>query len=499
MAGPDLTAPIPRAEANDIQGLVRTGYGDLPEARFLLLHVADAPAARRWLGAQIDKVARADRQVRTALQIAITAAGLRTLHIPPDVLSGFAPEFLTGMAGDPGRSRRLGDVGANDPALWRWGGAQAPHMLLMLYAETDLDWLQASITTADFHAGFTIAQTLQTQELAGKEPFGFADGISQPLLDWDLHRTPGTRADLDFGNLISAGEVLLGYSNEYGLYTDRPLLDPTATGAAHLPRAAEDPTRADLGRNGTYLVLRELHQDVLGFWRFLATQAGDQAVALAETMVGRRMDGTALMPIQDAAIPGIDAKHHARNHFTYDQDQAGLCCPIGAHIRRANPRTGDMPPGDRGLLARLIRMLGFGKPDLKEDLIAATRFHRLLRRGRPFGRLLSPEEAMDQAAPDPQAGLYFMCLNANIARQFEFVQNAWMVSAKFAGLSGEADPLLGNRLEFSAGQATNAFGIPQPNGVCRYVANLPQFVTTRGGEYFFLPGIRALRYIASLA
>jgi deferrochelatase/peroxidase EfeB len=176
-----------------------------------------------------------------------------------------------------------------------------------------------------------------------------------------------------------------------------------------------------------------------------------------------------------------------RNQFTYDADGDGLRCPFGAHVRRANPRTGDMPGGRQGLIAKLIRTLGFGHQDLSEDLIAASRFHRIMRRGREFGAVLAPDAAAQPDAADPQSGLHFICLNANIARQFEFIQNAWLANAKFDALSGEADPLLGNREPFPAGQTTNGFG---------RLCGLPRFVTVRGGAYFFLPGLRALRFIA---
>ncbi len=89
--------------------------------------------------------------------------------------------------------------------------------------------------------------------MGGHEPFGFVDGISQPQINWQAQRAP----ELDYGNLISVGEFLLGYQNEYGLYSDRPLLDPAAPGAAMLPQAEDDPSRRDLGRNGSYLVMRE--------------------------------------------------------------------------------------------------------------------------------------------------------------------------------------------------------------------------------------------------
>ena len=95
-----------------------------------------------------------------------------------------------------------------------------------------------------------------------------------------------------------------------------------------------------------------------------------------------------------------------------------------------------------------------------------------------------------------EIGLHFIGLNASIARQFEFIQNAWLVNPTFDGMSGEVDPLLGNRLGFPDGQAADAFTLPQSSGPCRRISGLPQFVTVRGGAYFFLPGLRALRFLA---
>ena len=492
----------PNAESADIQGLLWSGYGSLTEACFLLLHVTDAAAARAWLAtAQVTTVEHLKQHVSTALQIAMTASGMRALGVAERVVGGFSAEFVSGMTGEEGRSRRLGDVGTSAPMQWRWGGEREPHVLLMLYAEADVDAWRRQIEASGLGTGFAVLDTLSTSDMGGKEPFGFTDGISQPQMDWSGERQPGTNADIEYGNLLTAGEFLLGYRNEYGLYTDRPLLDAGEAGANALPAAEDDATKRDLGRNGSYLVFRELAQDVRGFWRFIAAQTDSEAAraTLAEAMVGRRLSGEALLPASAQPIRGVgpDESDIRLNQFTYDDDRDGLRCPFGAHVRRANPRTGDMPGGRQGLIAWLIRMLGFGHQDLSEDLVATSRFHRIMRRGREFGQALAPEAASRPDAADPQSGLHFICLNANIARQFEFIQNAWLMSAKFDGMSGEADPLIGNRVALPASQPTDGFTIPQANGVCRRVDGLPGFVTVRGGAYFFLPGLRALRYITA--
>jgi len=129
--------------------------------------------------------------------------------------------------------------------------------------------------------------------------------------------------------------------------------------------------------------------------------------------------------------------------------------------------------------------------------MSSVRFHRILRRGREYGPGLSPSDALVPAPPDdPERGLRFICLNANISRQFEFLQNAWLMNTKFSGLTGESDPLLGNRQPIPNCPATDGFTRQEDGGLRRHISGLPQFVTVRGGAYFFLPSLRALRYFA---
>jgi deferrochelatase/peroxidase EfeB len=362
------------------------------------------------------------------------------------------------------------------------------------------------------------------------EPFGFADGISQPAFDWDVARTPGTKADRAFTNRIALGEILLGYDNEYGFRADSPKLAPGDPNAALLNPGAGDASVNDLGRNGSYLVFRQLAQDVRGFWRWVgaeAERAGVDPAALAEAMVGRRMNGAPLPDLETGLdLPGVDPADRGVNGFVFDADPDGLSCPIGAHIRRANPRTGDAPPGAEGALDNLLATLGLTArrqrtptsstlpweenntvwPYLRreDDAIASARFHRILRRGREYGAKIDRQAALDPSTPDPKAGLHFISLNANIARQFEFVQGAWLANAKFAGLTGEQDPLLGNRKPFPAPplsktpESTDSFTRPVAEPACRRATGVPQFVTVKGGAYFFMPGLAALKWIASL-
>jgi deferrochelatase/peroxidase EfeB len=222
----------------------------------------------------------------------------------------------------------------------------------------------------------------------------------------------------------------------------------------------------DLGRNGTYLVLRELSQDVEGFWAFLAEATRrpdgsadkDAATYLAAKMVGRWPSGAPLVlaPYMDDPALGTN------NDFGYyADDRMGLRCPLGAHIRRANPRD-SLPP----------------RPGTDASVAVGKR-HRIIRRGRARGSL-------DGAAVDP--GLYFVALNASLRRQFEFIQGTWCGNPKFEGLYDDPDPIIST-------EPGRTFRVPD-RPVRRRVGDLPAFVSVVGGAYFFLPGVRALRYIA---
>jgi Dyp-type peroxidase family len=487
----------------DVQGMVRFGYARLTEASFLLLRIRDAAAARAWLAtAPISTAVALAQAPATALQVAFTREGLEALKVAEEVLAGFSAEFLSGMAGDDNRSRRLGDVGTNSPESWKWGGpGYVPHLVVMLYAQQGLldSWAQ-TVKELDWDTAFEVLDSLPTSNLDGIEPFGFTDGISQPTIDWKRERE--IHGDqLEYGNVVALGEFLLGYPNEYGKYTDRPLLDESDAASSILPEAEDVPEKRDLGRNGSYLVFRQLQQDVSGFWRFINQQAQSnpqERRKLAASMVGRRQEGTPLVPICDAPIPGVNTREAPMNQFTYDADQNGARCPFGAHVRRANPRNADLPSGSNGLISRLLHTLGFGTKGYRDDVIASTRFHRLLRRGREYGPGLSPEDAIEMTGPDTsQHGIHFVCLNANISRQFEFLQGSWLMGTKFDGLTDESDSLLGNRQSIAGCLRTDTFSLTGATGVRGRMVGLPQFVTVRGGAYFFLPGIRALKYLAA--
>ncbi len=215
-------------------------------------------------------------------------------------------------------------------------------------------------------------------------------------------------------------------------------------------------------------------------------------------MVGRTLDGRSLVGETGESVAGNEHPTSGpdRNAFTYASDPGGRHCPLGAHVRRANPRNADLPPDTSGLFERLVRMLGLDADARAQDLVSSTRFHRLLRRGREYGAKLTMAEALSGDGPSIDSGLHFVCLGANIARQFEFVQGAWLTAAKFDGLANERDPLTGHRGPGPDGSPTDVFSLQRPDGPDERLTGLPPFVTVVGGAYFVMPGLRALQYIA---
>jgi Dyp-type peroxidase family len=449
-------------ETEDMQGLLARGYGSLHFASFLLLGVTDRSLAGNTLAGWAGRLTSASqRPNEVAINLALTAAGIEALAPGIARRAAFSEQFTTGMTTDY-RSRLLGDTGDDDPRGWAWGGPTSDpvHVLLLVYAGTP-DRLSAerdSLAAEAESGGLRVVHQLATSKLTPEENFGFHDGISQPQVEGlGARRKPGE---------VKAGEFVLGYPNEYGLLTDRPLLPPADDPARLLPREGDG--AADLGRNGSYLVLRTLRQDVEAFHAFTDTATRDaagrpdpaQAALLAAKIVGRWPSGAPLVqaPAQD------DPSLADSNDFGYHAiDARGLACPLGAHVRRTNPRDSLEPrPGT-------------------EASMEINRRHRLLRRGRSYGSPTSGDEC----------GVHFICLSANLARQYEFVQHTWVNNPVFNGLEDETDPLVGRR------SSKRSYFTAPARPVRRRFTELPQFVNVRGGAYFFLPGVRALRYLAS--
>jgi len=467
---------------HDIQGLVARGYGALKAAQFLLLEVEEAARARAYL----QEIAITDATEATehvAIHVAFTRPGLEQLGVRERVLKTFAREFNEGMDHEV-RARSLGDQGDNDPGNWKWGHETKPHALLLIYAkdEPTLESIVARERTA-MKGAFRVMAVKSTTRLAGqKEHFGWRDGISTPIIDGFGGKDA---VSASWTAPFPAGEFVLGYKNEYEAYTESPTVALEDDPDGLLP-VTPDKTAKDLGRNGSYLVYREMTQDVPAFWKYLADNSREapiaerarSAIELGAKMVGRWPGGAPLI-----SSPRADDPRHAQhNAFTYyDRDRVGISCPLGAHIRRANPR--DHLPSDHD----------------DEDSVQMVRKHQMIRRGRAFGPpLASSMEPRDFLATPPdgkERGLHFICLVGHIGRQFEFVQRAWINSPNFAALFKDADPIIGVHRPSTDPNASDEFTCPTAL-VRRKYKGLTQFTQLVGGAYFFLPGIQALRFIA---
>jgi Dyp-type peroxidase family len=447
-------------EREDIQGIILSGYVHLPWSAFMLLTVdpSQAGGARRWLGAVADAITTADgKEDVSSVNIALTATGLANLGLDRTALDSFAIPFTDGMH-SPLRARILGDAtGDAGPEQWRWGGPRDPvDILLMLYADTEQnrDALVARMRAEIAAFGALAERALLEAGLYPdrNEHFGFADGVGQPAIDGTGHAKRAHAA-----NVVNPGEFLFGYENEYGYASEAPALGP----------------KGDLGKNGTYLVFRHTTQDVAGFWQFLDRQSrahdGREDPAARERLgakfIGRWKSGAPLALAPDADDPTLGAT----DAFGYAaQDARGFGCPLGAHARRANPRD--------ALLT-----------DKPAESLRRTARHRIMRRGRSYGpRIADP--LVDDAQ---ERGLHFICLCADIARQFEFVQQTWINNPVFGELGGEVDPVVGT-------QSDAAVMTLQQTPVRRRIIGVPSFVRLVGGAYFFVPGVSALRWLATL-
>ena len=474
--------------------------------------------ARAWLTAVLPRISfdegrRLKQDALATMSLALGAGGLKRLGLSDEGLNTFPYAFLTGLT-DDARARILGDVGNNAFSNWRWGKTP-PQAVVLVYGKSDrdvaelADTLQVDAVTHGARLAHRVTLKAITDDK--KEPFGFADGISQPLIRGTYK---GLKA-ADPIQLVEPGEFILGYPDNRGNTPPGPTLPATADPRNILPLvdATGDFSRnfvdgaRDLGRNGSFLVIRELEQHVSKFKDYCATEAARLRDFLPEPynitpeyigakLVGRWQNGSSLVrhpyrpskghgrndvgPFGTPATPRADAStmerpstdsasrierparpsHVQDNDFLFGtEDPEALHCPFGAHVRRANPRD-SLSPGS-------------------QDQIDISNRHRILRIGRHY---------VPQSGGDP--GLLFMCLNGDLERQFEFVQQAWLNNPSFHGLSGEQDPVLG-----SGDAGTCGFTIATRYGPMRLSA-VPSMVSTRGGGYFFLPGKRLLDFLA---
>ncbi|HUC77106.1 MAG TPA: hypothetical protein VMS04_17525 [Vicinamibacterales bacterium] len=453
-------------ELGDMQRLLIDGLSRWPESRYALVRVkkGQAVGARTWLSSLLPHIALAKHRTESKepsngleprVAIAFTAAGFEALGLTG--ARGFLAEFRQGMATPPRRAN-LGD-----PEVLRWG-IDPIHILLMVFSrrgQRDVDWLAHKPGPwADVDKRFDGFVRKDR-----REHFGFRDGISQPRIEGT--ESPGQASSAEAAaNTIKPGEFVLGYINEAGVLPTSPTvsesLDPKDVLPGYPSRlGANGAALKDFGRNGSYLVFRQLVQDVNGFEAILKrAHAGPERERLAAKLIGRWRSGAPLVK-----APEADSKSLATdNDFTYyEPDRDGHACPLGAHIRRANPR--DSLVDDD---------LGIGPDSAAQEI----RRHRIIRRGRMY------QEGAEK-------GLLFVCLNANIQDQFEFVQHQWLNSSRFAGLEGEVDPLVGPRQN-----GRSSMTVQTPDGSQQ--VTLPALVEMVGGAYFFLPGLNALRCLVDL-
>jgi Dyp-type peroxidase family len=318
----------------------------------------------------------------------------------------------------------------------------------------------------DDAGGIRIVYREDTALLPGsREHFGYADGFAQPAVEGSSDdRARGGGVPMKGGGWrpLAPGEFILGYPDE----------DTRADPKQRLPNAPAAP----LGRSGTYMVWRKLYQDVARFRRVIGKaaelyEAGDEQM-LSAKVVGRWTNGAPLVKYPTKPPADFDAKSEGANDFRYDEDIDGMRCPVGAHVRRSNPRDAlGAVKGPGGKVSDFAGHLSFR--------------HRMIRRGMPYGPPL-PEGVTKDDGSD--RGLVFVSFQASISRQFEGVQVQWLNAGNNFGLGHDKDFILGD---------------PDGKGKMTIQGKPPFFLTpqdvfvrTRGGEYLFAPGLTALAALA---
>ena len=436
-------------EFDDIQHILLTRAPALT-GRYEFLSFRDASGGRAWLSAIKDTVhsaaamrASIDKDKRW-VTVAFTWNGLRALGVDDASLSSFPEEFRQGMAA---RAQMLGDTGGNAPENWA-GALASPelHAIAILFARDEAE----RVRCVGEHDKFVAAskggvKVLSALDLNANPPFdhahdhfGYRDRLSQPVIKGGGEEpTPGSGAPLN------PGEFILGYPDENGVVADRPR-----------PEA--------LARNGSYMAYRRLQEHVGKFREFLRlnAQTPDEQELLAAKLMGRWRSGAPLALSPDKDDPALGADPMRNNDFNYKEtDPHGYAVPLGSHARRMNPR----------------------------DTAANINRRRMIRRGATYGPHL-PEGAPEDGA---ERGIAAFIICASLIRQFEFAQNVWANDRNFHELGNERDPIIGSQ------DGTLEFKIPK-RPIRKRIVGLPAFTTVRGGAYFFLPGLKALAYLASV-
>jgi Dyp-type peroxidase family len=477
---------LPREEMqhDNVQGILFGGFGPLPHAACLMLRLPDnVKDAKSWLADISTRITFGDYKPgdEDAAICALSATGLQKLGLNEDDMATFPHAFAQGMAA---RARIIGDRGTSAPDQWEWGASdKTVDAALFLYTPdaASLDKLVQAEIDLLMKCGGDVVRKIPLKDLPPKgtpfkEPFGFIDGVSQPIMRGTGKHRPGMRNQ----HIVEHGEFIMGYPDGLGTYPQTPYVPAIADTANDLYAVPDmwgkqrpdfsnslATCARDLGRDGSFMVIRQLEQDVDGFKTYTekaAKQLNEGVCPLnvnarwvAAKMVGRWDDGSSL--IRNQYVPATDQNPTARpdNDFLFGkEDPQGLRCPFGSHVRRSNPRE-SFDPGS-------------------EAQLKITNRHRILRAGRAY------EE-------NGKNGLMFVCLNADIERQFEFIQQTWSIATTFHGLDSETDPFINDMGDSSR------YTIPMQDGA-RTITGLKSFVTTKGGEYFFVPGVQTLRFLS---
>ncbi|RWP41095.1 MAG: peroxidase [Mesorhizobium sp.] len=435
-------------EFDDIQHLLLTRAPAIT-GRYEFLSFRTPPEGRAWLGRVLPTIQSAGAAAASVdsdkrwISVAFTWNGLRALGVDESSLASFPEEFRQGMAA---RAGALGDTGVNHPDNWV-GGLASPdlHAIVVLFARSEEERVRCVKEHGAFLAEIQGVKVLSSLDLEATPPFdhahdhfGYRDRLTEPEIEGTgVEPSPGSGAPL------KAGEFILGYDDELGPVHGLPEPDV-------------------LSRNGSFMAYRRLQEHVGAFRDFLRQNAAtpEEQELLAAKLMGRWRSGAPLVLAPDRDDPALAADRQRNNNFDYGKmDPLGYAIPLGAHIRRMNPR----------------------------DTAANINRRRMLRRGATYGPPLadaSPEDGRDR-------GVAAFVLCASLVRQFEFAQNVWINDKDFHELGNERDPIIGTQ------DGTFEFKIPK-RPIRRKITGLPAFTTVRGGAYFFLPGLRALRWISEL-
>ena len=445
--------PSTHAPTIDLQEIQATVLRLRPAPYFgshVALRINDVRAGRellRRLIPHVDSAANWWKPASAWLSIVISYPGLEALGVPQTSLASFPEAFRVGMAA---RSRELRDEGVNDPKNWEplFGNGQI-HIGLNAFSDSEEKWRHVIATARAQYEALSGVSVLLVQDF-GAQPgdlnsLGYKDGIDQPPIEGSgVDPLPGQ------GRPIKAGEFILGYPGEAG---------------APLPMPQPD----ILGRNGTYVGFRKYQSRVGAFNRFLKANGGTEAERelLAAKLVGRWRSGAPLTLAPDADNPDLGADPRRNNNFDYANDPHGRQIPFGAHIRRMNPR------------------------DTQLTRLTDVNIHRVIRRGTTFGKPYDPNALSEQDDQVPR-GAIFLFISAKAMATMEFLQQEWISEGNFIGIGEERDPIIGRQEEGAI------FTIPkQP--VRRRIHGIETFNVLRGGEYFFMPSISALNWLANLS